>query len=158
MRSLLFRGGHVARCSPCSYLSTWNLALRPLLTPPPPPPPPPGRTRISRLLHIARNSPSLRIPASSHAISLLKSSTSDPNSYQSAFTLRNTDAEGNLIRADQRAEPDPEWTRETIARVKSEGEKLELELRNYQNNLIKESIRVCFSVRPLRGSWWGELL
>ena len=38
--------------------------------------------------------------------------------------------------------PDTAWTERTRKRVKAETDKMEMELKGYKNNLIKESIRV----------------
>lgn len=43
---------------------------------------------------------------------------------------------------DPDAVPDPDWVEKTQKRVKVETDRMELELKGYKNNLIKESIRV----------------
>lgn len=64
--------------------------------------------------------------------------------YHRALSIRNTSAkEGHpLLPVGQRHEADTEWCERTERSNRTELEKLDLELRNYQNNLIKESIRV----------------
>lgn len=49
---------------------------------------------------------------------------------------------------DPDATPDLGWIDRMNKQVKAETERLELELKGYKNNLIKESIRVCFKSTP----------
>ncbi|EPQ31263.1 uncharacterized protein PFL1_01448 [Pseudozyma flocculosa PF-1] len=102
-----------------------------------------GLARIQRLIHLASCCPELRQPCSAAALDLLKETTRDTSSYHHVLTLHNTDASGSLISAAERKQLDSEWLAQTEAHNRSEQEKLELELRNYQNNLIKESIRMA---------------
>ena len=44
---------------------------------------------------------------------------------------------------DSDATPDLDWTDSMKKQVKGATDKMELELKGYKNNLIKESIRVC---------------
>lgn len=44
---------------------------------------------------------------------------------------------------------DKEWIQTTQKQAKAMTEKLEAELRNYKNNMIKESIRVCVFVAEI---------
>ena len=46
--------------------------------------------------------------------------------------------------SDADAKPDLDWIDRTKKQVKSATDKMELELKGYKNNLIKESIRVCY--------------
>jgi COP9 signalosome complex subunit 1 len=103
-----------------------------------------GRTRIDRLLFLSSQCPQLRIVCSTAAIQLIKSSTTDVTLYNRALTLRNTTAEEGepLLPKDQRLAADTEWYDRSQKSNQNELEKLDLELRHYQNNLIKESVRV----------------
>jgi COP9 signalosome complex subunit 1 len=90
-----------------------------------------GRRRIERLLFVARSCPALRVKAFQLALDTIKTSSLDHRLYQEV---------ANECRD---VEIDEKWMED--ARVKQESglEKLDVELKNYQNNLIKESIRVC---------------
>jgi COP9 signalosome complex subunit 1 len=103
-----------------------------------------GRTRIDRLLFLASHSPSLRIACSTAAIALIKSSTTDVTLYNRALLIRNTSAEAGqpLLAKEQRMSADGSWCEKSQKSNQNELEKLDLELRHYQNNLIKESVRV----------------
>ena len=46
--------------------------------------------------------------------------------------------------AEEESIPDTVWVDSTLKSTKAESERLELELKGYKNNLIKESIRVSF--------------
>lgn len=97
-----------------------------------------GRAKIVRLLHMAKVSPELQGPARRLAIETYKTQTLDTVGYLAVLDMHNSAGSARLAE-------DEAWVIETSAKVKQEGEKLELELRNYQNNLIKESIRVSNS-------------
>ena len=43
---------------------------------------------------------------------------------------------------------DTGWMERVTKQVAAETERLEFELKGYKNNLIKESIRVCHSIKP----------
>lgn len=103
-----------------------------------------GRTRIQRLLFLASQSPALRKPCSEAALHLITSSTKDVNAYHQALALRNTTAHHDqaALPRDQRLPADTAWIESTERSNRAESQKLDLELRNYTNNLIKESIRV----------------
>ncbi|UZJ52238.1 hypothetical protein CBS101457_001558 [Exobasidium rhododendri] len=103
-----------------------------------------GRTRIDRLLFLASRSPSLRIPCSTAAILLIKSGTTDVTLYNRALMLRNTTADAGqpLLPKEQRMPADGDWCEKSQKNNQNELEKLDLELRHYQNNLIKESVRM----------------
>lgn len=105
-----------------------------------------GTTRIPRLIHIAKTAPELRAATAQEAMRLIQQTTNDTATYNSALTLRNTNANGHRLSEDQTVAADQDWVREASKRSKVEGEKLDLELRNYQNNLIKESIRVSGAI------------
>lgn len=96
-----------------------------------------GRARLLRLIHIAKTAPQLRSSAAAQAADVVKSATSDVQAYQQLVALC------NAVVPQPTYTVDDTWIQETTQHVKQEGEKLDLELRNYQNNLIKESIRMA---------------
>ncbi|KAN0062535.1 hypothetical protein ACQY0O_005067 [Thecaphora frezii] len=102
-----------------------------------------GLARIHRLAHLATSCPELRKPCSQAALDLLKQTTRDTSTYRRVLILQNTHADGSLLPASERTPLDSQWVEQTEAQNRSEREKLELEMRNYQNNLIKESIRMA---------------
>ncbi|SNX87091.1 related to COP9 signalosome complex subunit 1 [Melanopsichium pennsylvanicum] len=114
----------------------------------------PTQARIQRLTYIAKHCASLRIPCSRAAISLIQSSTRNVSDYQYMVTVHNTQPgpSSNLIPASDRISADSSWIQSTQARNNAERQKLELEMRNYQNNLIKESIRMAH--RDLGDHFW----
>lgn len=103
-----------------------------------------GRTRIDRLLFLAVNCPPLRQVCSSAAVDLIKSNTTDVTLYSRALQIHNTSAESGepLIAKEHRLAADSAWYDRSQKSNNDELEKLDLELRHYQNNLIKESVRV----------------
>lgn len=102
-----------------------------------------GQTKISRLVFIARSAPTLRATAAQQAMQLYRTSTLDTHGYQVAASLRNSLPDGQPLAQQDRVAEDSAWLTETSSKARQEGEKLDLELRNYQNNLIKESIRMA---------------
>jgi COP9 signalosome complex subunit 1 len=71
----------------------------------------------------------------------------DPSLYQNLLgayeqLANNTDL--NLPNMMELAELDVKWADETLAKNQADRVKLEVELKTYTNNMIKESIRVCF--------------
>ncbi|KAJ9474925.1 PCI domain-containing protein [Pseudozyma hubeiensis] len=112
-----------------------------------------GHARVQRLTYIATHCPPLRNACSKAAIEYIKDNTRDVSAYQAMITVHNTEAgSGNLIPAHLRIAADSEWIESAQQRNNAEREKLELELRNYQNNLIKESIRMAH--RDLGDHFW----
>lgn len=107
-----------------------------------------GRTRITRLIFIANHtqSASLRKAASQSALDLLIESTDDTATYLNIVNVRNTlpDAKTKLPQ-EECYKLNQSWVDSTNEKNATENEKLDLELRNYQNNLMKESIRVSTS-------------
>ena len=95
-----------------------------------------GRTRFSRLIHIGTSSSYLSFDALKAATSEAKSSH-DPTRYEQAVTLL-----GEAAPEDLDAVPDMSWIEKTRHTNKVNTDKMELELKGYKNNLIKESIRV----------------
>ncbi|ETS60177.1 hypothetical protein PaG_05718 [Moesziomyces aphidis] len=104
----------------------------------------PVSARSQRLVFIATHCPALRKTCSKAAMDLFKQSTRDVSAYQAMATIHNTEAAtGNLIPASERIQVDSDWIQSSRQKNSAEREKLELEMRNYQNNLIKESIRMA---------------
>lgn len=52
----------------------------------------------------------------------------------------------NLLTIMELAELDVKWADETLAKNQADRAKLEVELKTYTNNMIKESIRVCLLI------------
>ena len=105
-------------------------------------------TRVLRLLFLAEHCPSIRIPCADQALALIQAETANTELYVKALQLRNTDsAIGQLRQSNVKAQDDT-WLKQTVASNRNEEEKLEIELRNYQNNQIKESIRVSIHAAP----------
>ncbi|CAD6892517.1 unnamed protein product [Tilletia laevis] len=118
-----------------------------------------GRTKIQRLTYIASRSPPLRIATAEAAAELYKNLTADVSGYQHAMLLRNTnpDPGQSLLPATQRASVDSAWIKGTQDRAKVKMERLELELRQYTNNLIKESIRMAHRDLGHHARYCGDL-
>lgn len=104
-------------------------------------------------MYIATHCPALRKVCSKAALEHIRQTSRNVSAYQAMVTVHNTEAEtGNLIPASERIQADAEWIQSTQQRNNAEREKLELEMRNYQNNLIKESIRMAH--RDLGDHFW----
>ncbi|MCO5590025.1 hypothetical protein L7F22_043994 [Adiantum nelumboides] len=105
-----------------------------------------GRTKIDRLLFLAEKASSLRQPCASAALDLIITTTKDLGLYHRALYIRNTKGETDFphLPKEERQDSDVEWCETTEKVNRIELEKLDLELRNYQNNLIKESIRMGY--------------
>ena len=97
-----------------------------------------GRTRFERLLLIGTSSPYLYLEALKAAIAEAKEGT-DVQRYENAVSYLREIAPG-----DADATPDLDWIDRMKKQVKGATDKMELELKGYKNNLIKESIRVCY--------------
>lgn len=95
-----------------------------------------GRTRFTRLLHIGTSSSYLSVDALKAAIVEAKKSL-DPTRYEQAVALLKEAAP-----QDSDAQPDMLWIEQTRQANKVNTDRMELELKGYKNNLIKESIRV----------------
>ncbi|PWN39838.1 hypothetical protein IE81DRAFT_305949 [Ceraceosorus guamensis] len=98
-----------------------------------------GQTQIARLLHLAERSPALRLVCSQAAIALLRQGQ-DTKQYLYAFRIR--DSAGPASGAEQLQRPNHAWVQQADLENEKELEKLDIELRGYQNNMIKESIRM----------------
>lgn len=96
----------------------------------------PGKTRLDRLLLIGTTSTYLYLEALKAAIAEAKLGR-DVGKYEEAVsTLR------EIVPGDPDATLDVKWVDKMTKQVKAETNRLELELKGYKNNLIKESIRV----------------
>jgi len=96
-----------------------------------------GHGQIHRLLFIASKSPALQADALEYAIRLIKETTLDVSLYQETVEKLQ-----QVLPSSREATPDKAWMEHASRTAKANTEKLEAELKNYKNNLIKESIRV----------------
>ena len=106
-----------------------------------------GRTRFDRLLLIGTSSTYLYLEALKTAIAEAKQG-SDVGRYEYAVSCLR-----EVAPKDPDATPDAAWIESTKTQVKRNTDTLELELKTYKNNLIKESIRVCGSLALSRIYW-----
>ena len=105
-----------------------------------------GRTRFERLYLIGTSSSYLYLEALKAAITEAKKGKDVARYEQAVSALK-------LIAPDDPdASSDTAWIKRTNDIVKVETDRLELELKGYKNNLIKESIRVRFPI-----SWSVQL-
>ncbi|CAG8535831.1 18266_t:CDS:2, partial [Racocetra persica] len=98
-----------------------------------------GHTKVDRLLFIAKRCPPLQIDAYKLALQELRDNSLDHNKYL------NTANKLNEVLASQGYPSYPvdnAWVETTQKRAKTTLERLEVELKNFKNNLIKESIRM----------------
>lgn len=97
-----------------------------------------GKTRFDRLLLIGTSSTYLYSEALKAAIAEAKRGR-DTGSYENAVAAIHW-----IAPDDPEANPDLGWIDRMTKQTKGETDRLELELKGYKNNLIKESIRVSF--------------
>ena len=97
-----------------------------------------GHGQIHRLKYIALKSSPLQIDALKHAIRLIKEITLDVSLYKETVEQLRL-----VAPSAPEAVIDQTWMEHATRTTKATTEKLEAELKNYKNNLIKESIRVC---------------
>lgn len=96
-----------------------------------------GHGQIHRLKFIAQKSQPLQVDALRHAVRLIKDTTLNVPLYRlTVDQLRQVNP------ALPESTIDQIWVDQSIRITKTTAEKLEAELKNYKNNLIKESIRV----------------
>lgn len=95
-----------------------------------------GPTAVHRLIHIANHSPTLAPAALQSAIQTILQ-TSNTSLYSS--TVQDYNA---LISTRDAIPVDQSWIEESLARNATEKNRLEVELKQYTSNMIKESIRV----------------
>ncbi|KAK7042489.1 PCI domain-containing protein [Favolaschia claudopus] len=103
-----------------------------------------GRTAVDRLIHIISTCPTLAPDAFQLAVQHIHQSR-DPSLYQqvmSAYEAGSALSETPLPSAMELSQIDTRWADETMAKNQAERSKLEVELKTYSNNMIKESIRM----------------
>ncbi|KAI5891032.1 uncharacterized protein SCHCODRAFT_02627943 [Schizophyllum commune H4-8] len=106
-----------------------------------------GRTAIFRLIHIISHCPTLAPEAYKAAVEHVYQSR-DPQLYQQVLSAYETVAasagtpDAPFPKPEDIMPLDPKWIDETNARNANERVKLEVELKSYTNNMIKESIRM----------------
>ncbi|KAJ6590942.1 26S proteasome subunit RPN7-domain-containing protein [Mycena vulgaris] len=103
-----------------------------------------GRTAVDRLIHIIATCPALAPEAFQLAVQHIHQSR-DPSLYQqvmSAYDQISGVSDAPLPSAMDLASLDTRWADETMAKNQAERSKLEVELKTYSNNMIKESIRM----------------
>lgn len=104
-----------------------------------------GRTAIDRLIHIVSLCPSVAVDAFKLAVQLIQKSR-DPALFQTlchAYEQVSAYSDVRLPSLSELPAIQSKWADETLKKNHSEKMKLEAELKNYSNNMIKESIRVC---------------
>ncbi|KAF9006986.1 G protein pathway suppressor 1 [Cyathus striatus] len=106
-----------------------------------------GRTVIERLIHITAIAPSIATETYQLAIQHIHQSR-DPSLYQYLLqayelVLSNSGEGSGLPDLQNVPQLDTKWADETITRNQAERMKLEVELKTYSNNMIKESIRMA---------------
>ena len=108
-----------------------------------------GRSAIDRLIHVITHAPTLAPQALKRALDLLTGpSQRDTALFKSITTAYETAAEQpnanlpplNTLIHDKNVYA--QWVEDTFDRNEEERAKLEVELKTYSNNMIKESIRV----------------
>lgn len=108
-----------------------------------------GRTRLERLHLIGVTSSYLCIDALHAAVAEAK------QGKDIAYYTHITDRLHQIAPDDPLGVPDVQWCERKTKEVKSELESLEQQLKQYKNNLIKESIRVS---PPQAKSWCPNCL
>ncbi|KAJ7058005.1 26S proteasome subunit RPN7-domain-containing protein [Mycena amicta] len=109
-----------------------------------------GRTVVDRLVHIISSAPSLAPEAFQLAVQHIHK-LRDPSLYQQVLSAYELVAAADythvypslaLPPSSELAVLDTKWADETMAKNQAERSKLEVELKTYSNNMIKESIRM----------------
>ncbi|TFK68147.1 PCI-domain-containing protein [Pluteus cervinus] len=101
-----------------------------------------GRTVITRLIHIVHICPSIASEAFNLAVQHIHQSR-DPLLYQQLLsTYEVSGLQGALPPVSDLKPLDTNWADSTMAKNQAEKLKLEVELKSYTNNMIKESIRM----------------
>lgn len=98
-----------------------------------------GRTRFERLYLIGTTSSYLFMDALRAAIAEAKRGK-DVQRFEAAVSRLH-----DMAPRDKDASGDAAWVEKTKKQVKVETDKMEMELKGYKNNLIRESIRVCYA-------------
>lgn len=97
-----------------------------------------GKTRFDRLYIIGTSSTYLYQEALRAAVAAAKQGR-DVGRYDAAYNALH-----EIVPDDRDGIPDLGWMDRMTKATKTETDRLELELKGYRNNLIKESIRVSF--------------
>jgi COP9 signalosome complex subunit 1 len=100
---------------------------------------------VDRLNYIIGTCPSIATQALHLAVQHIHQ-LCDPSLYsivQSSYEVLPGVSDGTLPHASQIAPLDKKWAEEMNAKNQAERIKLDVELKTYSNNMIKESIRVC---------------
>ncbi|RHZ56299.1 hypothetical protein Glove_402g51 [Diversispora epigaea] len=113
-----------------------------------------GHTKVDRLLFIAKRCPQLQIDAYKLALQELRDNSLDHTRYNAAASKLN---EVLAAQGYPSYSIDLNWVDSTQKRAKSLLERLEVELKNYKNNLIKESIRMGHNDLGDHYYNWGNL-
>ncbi|KAG9000792.1 hypothetical protein FRB94_005172 [Tulasnella sp. JGI-2019a] len=95
-----------------------------------------GRTVHLRAIFIAETCPALAPQAYQMALAHIQQGSTDVGAYLSVLNAYN-----NLVGVD-RIEADQDWVDRTINQNRKERERLEVDLKTYASNMIKESIRM----------------
>jgi len=104
-----------------------------------------GRASVDRLIHIMIHCPSIAPEAFQICVQHIHQSR-DPSLYQhllTAYEQLTNSTDLNLPNMMDLAELDVKWADETLAKNQADRVKLEVELKTYSNNMIKESIRMA---------------
>jgi len=105
-----------------------------------------GRTVIDRLIHIVVICPSIAPEAFQLCVQHIHQSR-DPSMYQNLLQayeqVASSSTDISLPNPMELAELDTKWADEIITKNQADRVKLEVELRTYSNNMIKESIRMA---------------
>lgn len=107
----------------------------------------PGRTAVDRLIYVISVCPPLAPQAARLAVAHIQKGR-DPtllNALQSAYELAQATAASlgqDIPPLAEVAPVDGRWVEEITTKNEQEKTRLEVELRTYTNNMIKESIRV----------------
>ena len=115
-----------------------------------------GRTYVERLLHIMSVCPTLAPQALQLAIAeaLKGRDTSLYREIFSRYDRAHVELGDEIPELSALASFDQQWVEETNAKNQAERTKLEVELKTYSSNMIKESIRVRLSVRLSMPTMW----
>ncbi|GAV99596.1 cop9 signalosome complex subunit 1 [Lentinula edodes] len=103
-----------------------------------------GRAAIDRLTHIVSVCPSVAVDAFTLAVRLIQKAR-DPGLFQTlchAYEQVSAYSDVKLPSISELPAIQTKWTDDTLKKNQSEKMKLEAELKNYSNNMIKESIRM----------------
>ncbi|KAF9531186.1 26S proteasome subunit RPN7-domain-containing protein [Crepidotus variabilis] len=105
-----------------------------------------GRTAIDRLIHIVLTCPTIAPEAFQLCVQHIHQSR-DPAMYQNLLQVYEQAASyaegGSFPNPMELAELDTKWADEAIMKNQADRAKLEVELKTYSNNMIKESIRMA---------------